>query len=70
MEGDKRDDVGSAVSPCGSQRKTARSTIASNAAEAVRTRRTTWNCYTPTVIGKSTCKKGRQSGAASREGRL
>ena len=33
----------SAVNPCESQRKTARSTIGSGAAEAVRTRRTTWS---------------------------
>ena len=52
----KRDDVWSAVNRCGSQRRTARSTIGSGAAEAVRTRRTTWSCCMPTVIGRSTCK--------------
>ncbi len=52
----KRDDVGSAVNRCESQRKTVRSTIGSGAAEAVRTRPTTWSCCMPTVIGRSTCK--------------
>ena len=53
---DKRDDAWSAVNRCESQRRTARSTIGSGAAEAVRTRRTTWSCSMPTVIGRSTCK--------------
>jgi hypothetical protein len=44
------------VNHCGSQRRTARSIIASGAAEAVRTRRTTWSYSTPTVIGRSTFK--------------
>src|SRR3954449_1932347 len=46
----KGDDAGSAVNSCESQRKTARSTIGSGAAEAVRTRRTTWSCCMPTAI--------------------
>ena len=33
-----------------------RSTIGSGAAEADRTRRTTWSCCMPTVIGRSTCE--------------
>ena len=36
--------------------RTATSTIGSGAAKAVRTRRTTWSCYMPTVIGRSMCK--------------
>src|SRR6266478_8140080 len=39
---------------------TARSTIGSGAAEAVRTRRTTWSCCMPTVIGRSTCENDEQ----------
>ena len=56
MEGTRGTMSWSAVNPCGSQRKTARSTIGSGAAEAVRTRRTTWSCCMPTAIGRSTCK--------------
>ena len=52
----RRDDAWSAVNRCGQQRKTARSIIGSGAAEAVRTRRTTWSCCMPTVIGRSTYK--------------
>src|SRR5437762_675134 len=39
---------------------TARSTIGSGAAEAVWTRRTTWSCCMPTVIGRSTCENDEQ----------
>ena len=53
----KRDDAWPAVNRCGWRRRTARSTIASGAAEAVGTRRTTWSCSMPTAIGRSTCKK-------------
>ena len=56
LEGTRGTMSWSAVNPCESQRRTARSTIGSGAAEAVRTRRTTWSCCTPTVIGRSTCK--------------
>src|SRR5262245_43006199 len=52
----KGDDAWSAVNSCGSQRKTARSTIGSNAAEAVRTPPTTWRCCMPTAIGRFTSK--------------
>ena len=57
LEGTRGTMSWSAVNPCGSQRKTVRSIIGSGAAEAVRTRRTTWSCCMPTVIGRSTCKK-------------
>ena len=42
--------------PLRSRRRTGRSIIGSGAAEAVRTRRTTWSCSMPTAIGRSTCK--------------
>src|SRR5262249_25048394 len=53
----KRDDVWCAVSQYDSQRKTITSTIGFGGAEAVRTQPTTWSCCTPTVIGKSMCRK-------------
>src|SRR5208337_482068 len=42
------------------QRTTVRSIIGSGVAKAVLKWRTTWSYYTPTVIGRSTCKKDKQ----------
>jgi len=43
------------------------STIGFGAAKAVRTRRTTWSCCMPTVIGRSTCKKTTKAARPARD---